>query len=74
MSIQTYQTENERIAKYVKDRINEIRTKSSGETIQVQKIDSIRDPKLKRIKSLKAMARTDNQLIPMVFEIWRFFF
>ena len=63
MSIQTYQPENERVSKYVKDRIKEIRNKSNGETIQVQKIDSIRDPTLKRAKSLKAMVRIDNQII-----------
>ena len=57
MSIQTYQSENERVSKYVKDRISEMRNKSNGETIQFQKIDSIRDPTLKRVKSLKAMVR-----------------
>ena len=68
MSIQTYQAENERISKYVKYRINEMRKKSSGETIQVQKIDSIRDPKLKRVKSLKAMVRIDNQIIQLTVD------
>ena len=41
MSLQTYQPENERVFKYVKDRFNEMRNKSNRETIQVQKIDSI---------------------------------
>ena len=62
MSIQTYQSEHERVYKHVKDRISEMRNKSNGETIQVQKIDSIGDPTLKRVKSLKAMVRIDNQI------------
>ena len=62
MSIQTYQSENGRVSKYVKGRINEMRNKSNGETIQVQKIDSIRDPTLKRVKSLKAIVRIDNRI------------
>ena len=33
--------------------------------IQVQKIDSIRNPKLKRVKSLEAMVRIDNQIIQL---------
>ena len=33
MSIQTYQSENERVSKYLKDRISEMRNKSSGMTI-----------------------------------------
>ena len=41
MSIQTRQPKNERISKYVKDPLNEMWNKSNGETIQVQKIDSI---------------------------------
>ena len=53
MSIQTYQSENERVSKYVKDGINKMKNKSNGETIQVQKIDSIRDPTMNRVKSLK---------------------
>ena len=68
MSIQTYQSENERISKYVKDRINEMRNKSNGETIQVQKIDSIRDPTLKRVKSLMGMVRIDNQIIQLTVD------
>ena len=68
MSIQTYQPENERISKYVKDRVNEIRNKSNGETIQVQKIDSIRDPTLNRVKSIKAMVRIDNQIIQLTVD------
>ena len=68
MSIQTYQPENEGISKYVKDRFNEMRNKSNGETIQVQKIDSIRDPKLKQKKSLKAMVRIDNQIIQLTVD------
>ena len=68
MSIQTYHSENERISKYVKDRINEMKNKSNGETIQVQKIDSIRDPTLKRVKSLKAMVRIDNQIIQLTVD------
>ena len=62
MSIQTYQPENERVSKYVKDRINEIRNNSNAETIQV------RDPMLKRVKSLKAMVRTDNQIIQLTVD------
>ena len=65
MSIQTHQPENERISKYVKDRISGNKKKSNGEMIQVQKIDSIRDPKLKRLKSLKAMLQIDNQIIQL---------
>ena len=68
MSIQTHQTENERISKYVMERISEIRKKSNGEMIQVQKIDSNRDPKLKRVKSLKAMVRIDNQIIHLTVD------
>ena len=41
ISVQTYQTENERVSKYVKDRINEMRNKSNGKMLRVQKIDSI---------------------------------
>ena len=68
MSIQTYQSEIERISEYVKDRINEMKNKSNGETIQVQKIDSIRDPTLKRVKSLKAMVRIGNQTIQLTVD------
>ena len=68
MSIQTHQPENEKISKYVKDRISENKKKSNGEMIQVQKIDSIRDPKLKRVKSLKAMVRIDNRLIQLTVD------
>ena len=68
ISIQTHQTENEKISKYEKDRISEIRKKTNGEMIQVQKIDSIRDPKLKRVKSLKAMVRIDNQIIKLTVD------
>ena len=68
MSIQTYQLENEIVSKYVKDRINEIRKNSNAETIQVQKIDSIRDPTLKRVKSLKVMIRIDNQIIQLTVD------
>ena len=53
MSIQTYQPENERVSKYVKDRINEMRNNSNEEMIRVQKKDSIRDPTLKRVKITK---------------------
>ena len=68
MLIQTYQSENERVSKYVKDRISEMRNKSNGEPIQVQKIDSIRDPTLKRVKSLKAMVGIDNQIIQLTVD------
>ena len=68
MSIQTHQTENERISKYVKNRSSETRKKSNGEMIQVQKIDSIRDPKLKRVKSIKAMVRIGNQIIQLTVD------
>ena len=68
MSIHTHQPENERISKYVRDRISENKKKSNGETIQIQKIDSIRDPKLKRVKSLKAMARIENQIIQLTVD------
>ena len=71
MSIQTYQWESERVSKYVKDRISEMRNKSNGETIQVQKIDSIRDPTLKRGKSLKAMVRIDNQIKQLTVDTGR---
>ena len=52
----------------MKDRVNEMRNKSNGETIQVQKIDSIRDPTLNRVKSLKAMVRNDNQIIQLTVD------
>ena len=68
MSIQTHQTENEKISKYVKDRISETRKKSIGEMMQVQKIDSIRDPKLKRVKSIKAMVRIHNRIIQLTVD------
>ena len=68
MSIQTCQRENERVSKYVKDRVNEMWNKSNGETTQVQKIDSIRDPMLKPVKSLKAMVRIDNQMIELTVD------
>ena len=45
-----------------------MRNKSNGETIQVRKIDSIRDPTLKRVKSLKAMVRKDSQLIQLTVD------
>ena len=65
MSIQTDQTGNQRISRYLWDRISENKKVSHGETMQVQKIDSIRDPKLNRVKSLKAMVRIDNQIIQL---------
>ena len=68
MSIQTHQPEIERISKNVKDRISENKKKANGEMIQVQKIDSIRDPKLKKVKSLKAMVLIDNQLIQLTVD------
>ena len=68
MSIQTYQPENERVSKLVKDRINEITNKSNGKTVRVQKIYSIRDPTLNRVKSLKAMVRIDNQIIQLTVD------
>ena len=68
MSIQKHQPENERISKYVRGRISENKKKSNGETIQVQKIDSIRDPKSNRVKSLKAMVRIDNQIIQLTVD------
>ena len=68
LSIHTHQPENERISKYVRDRISENKKRSNGETIQVQKIDSIRDPKLNRGKSLKAMVRIDNQIIQLTVD------
>ena len=68
MSIQTHQPENKRISKYVGDRVSENKKKSNGETKQVQKIDSIRDPKLNRVKSLKAMVRIDNQIIQLMVD------
>ena len=68
MSIQTYQPENERVSKYVKDRINEMSNNSSAEMIRVQKIDSIPDPTLKRVKSVKAMVRIDNQIIQLTVD------
>ena len=52
----------------MKDRINEIRNNSNAETIHVQKIDSFRDPTLKRGKSLKAMLRIDNQIIQLTVD------
>ena len=52
----------------VKDRINEMRNNSNAEMIRVQKIDSIRDLTLKRVKSLKAMVRIDNQLIQLTVD------
>ena len=67
-SIQTYQPENERVSKYVKDRINEMRDKPNGKMVRVQKIDSIRDPTLNRVKSLKAMVRIDNQIIQLTVD------
>ena len=68
MSIQTYQPENERVSKNVKDRINEMRNNTNGKVIRVQKIDSIRDPTLNRVKSLKAMVRIDNQIIQLTVD------
>ena len=68
MSIQTYQPENERVSKYVKDRINEMGNKSNEKMLRVQKIDSIRDPTLNRVKSLKAMVRIDNQIIQLTVD------
>ena len=68
MSIQTYQPENERVSKYVKDRINEMRNNSNEKMMRVQKIDSIRDPTLNRVKSLKAMIRIDNQIIQLTVD------
>ena len=68
MSIQTYQPENERVSKYVKDRINEMRNKPDGKVVRIQKIDSIRDPTLNRVKSLKAMVRIDNQIIQLTVD------
>ena len=68
MSIQTHQRENEKISKYVKDRISETRKKSIGEMMQVQKIDSIRDPKLKRVKSIKAMVRIHKRIIQLTVD------
>ena len=44
MSIQTHRPENERISKYVGDRINESNKNLNGEKISVQKIDLLRDP------------------------------
>ena len=52
----------------MKDRINEMRNNSNAEMIRVQKIDSIRDPTLKRVKSLKAMVRFDNQLLQLTVD------
>ena len=68
MPIQTYQPENERVSKYVKDRNNEMRNNSNEKLIRVQKVDSIRHPTMKRIKSLKAMVRTDNQIIQLTVD------
>ena len=58
MSIQTHQLKTQRISNYLW-----YRKESKGETMQVQKIDSIRDPKRNRVKSLKVMVRIDNQII-----------
>ena len=68
MSIQTHKPENERISKYEWDRISENKKKSNRETMQVQKIDSIRDPKLNRLKSLKAQVRIDNQILQLTVD------
>ena len=68
MSIQTHQPENGRISKYVGDRISENNKKLNGKKIQVQKINSIRDPTLNRVKSLKAMVRIDNQIIQLTVD------
>ena len=62
-SKQKHQTENERISKYVGDRISENNKKLNGE-----KIDSIRDPMLNRVKALKAMARIDKQILQLTVE------
>ena len=68
MSTQTYQPENETLSKYVKDRIIDMRNNPNAEMIRVQKIDSIRDLTLKRLKSLKAMVRIDNQIIQLTVD------
>ena len=68
MSIRTHQPENERISKYVGDRIEENNKKLNGEKIQVQKIDLLRDPTSNRVKSLKAMVRIDNQIIQLTVD------
>ena len=52
----------------MKDRIDEMRNNSIAEMIRVQKIDSIRDPTLKRVNSLKAMVRIDNQIIQLTVD------
>ena len=71
MSIQTHRPENERISKYVGDRINESNIKLNGEKIRVQKIDLLQDPTSNRVKSLKAMLRIDNQIIQLTVESGR---
>ena len=63
MSTQTHQPENDRISKYVGDKINENNKKLNGEKIQVQKLDLLRDPTSNRVKSLNVMVRIDNQNI-----------
>ena len=71
MSTQTHRPENERISKYVGDRINESNIKLNGEKIRVQKVDLLQDPTSKRVKSLKAMLRIDNQIIQLMVESGR---
>ena len=68
MSIQTHQRENKRISKIVGDSISENNKRLNGEKIQVQKIDSIQDPMLNRVKSLRAMVRIDNQIIQLTVD------
>ena len=68
LSLQTHQPENERISKYVGDRINESNKKLNGEKIRVQKIDI---PTSNRVKSLKAMVRIDNQIIQLMVDTGR---
>ena len=50
------------------DRINESNRKLNGEKITIQKIHLLRDPMSNRVKSLKAMARIDNQIIQLTVD------
>ena len=68
MSVQTHQPEDERISKYVGDRINENNKKLNGEKVQVQKIDSLRDPTSNREKTFKVGVRIDHKIIQLTVD------